>query len=288
MKIAVLLFGHLRDFEQCADSLNKNLLSRYDCDVFMHTWDELDSKTYSWHEQRVNPVNVSTWIGEKIEELYHPIDYIVEHQEKWQDEQIVKSAYTSNLSFSTAGMHFMFYSMNRANELRLAYQKKKNVIYDFIVVTRPDVELLHALDVEKIIHQANLLGYSIEKCRFFAPMQPSSTWPNAFVTNGTNDILFCAIPDVIDKYIKANKSIDIDFVEKHCINIVSVYTAKELKDGGVFPIPLSFPLGTDWTFSGVRTKRKQNKYIKSLLFRAGAKLLQPMAKLYDKCAKYSE
>ncbi len=287
MKIAVLLFGHLRDFENCADSLNENLLSRYDCDVFMHTWDELDSKTYPWHEQRMEPKNVSTWIGEKIELLYHPREYVVEHQEKWHEEQIVNSSYTPSLSFSTAGMHFMFYSMNRANEMRIEYEKKHSVTYDFIIVTRPDVALLNKLDIEKVMFQAATLGLPIEKCRFFAPMQPSSTWPNAFVINGTNDILFCAKPDVINKYIRANKNIDIDFIKKHSFNIVSVYTAKEIKDGGIFPIPMSFPLGIDWTFSGTRVKKKKNKEIK-LIAGFGAKLLRPIAKLYNKCANYSE
>ena len=38
LKIAVQLFGHFRTFEKCAQALKENLLDRYDCDVFIHTW----------------------------------------------------------------------------------------------------------------------------------------------------------------------------------------------------------------------------------------------------------
>lgn len=275
MKIAVLLFGHLRDFETCAPSLKSNLIDRYDCDVFMHTWDELDSKTYSWHEQRVQPENVSQWIDARIKELYHPKDFIVEHQEKWSDEQIITSTYTPSLTFSNAGMHFMFYSMNKANMLRKTYENKHKENYDYVVVTRPDVELLSSFNVERYIEQARIIGLPLNKCRFFAPMQPSSSWANAFVINGTNDILFFAQPNVIDTYIDTNEEISIEFIKKHDINIVSIFTSKEVIDGGLLPIPLSYSLGTDWLFSGSR-KKENKKGILAFVARILAALLKPM------------
>jgi hypothetical protein len=38
MKIAVQLFGHLRTYKKCFPALKKHLLSKYDCDIFIHSF----------------------------------------------------------------------------------------------------------------------------------------------------------------------------------------------------------------------------------------------------------
>jgi hypothetical protein len=39
MKVAILLTGHSRDYNKTFDSLKKNVLDVYDCDVYLNTWD---------------------------------------------------------------------------------------------------------------------------------------------------------------------------------------------------------------------------------------------------------
>jgi hypothetical protein len=39
MKVAVLLTGHSRDYNKTFDSLKKNVLDKYDCDIYFNTWD---------------------------------------------------------------------------------------------------------------------------------------------------------------------------------------------------------------------------------------------------------
>jgi hypothetical protein len=39
MKVAVILTGHSRDYNKSFDSFNKNVLEKYDCDVYFNTWD---------------------------------------------------------------------------------------------------------------------------------------------------------------------------------------------------------------------------------------------------------
>jgi hypothetical protein len=39
MKVAILLTGHSRDYNKTFDSLKKNVLDVYDCDVYFNTWD---------------------------------------------------------------------------------------------------------------------------------------------------------------------------------------------------------------------------------------------------------
>jgi hypothetical protein len=38
MKVAVLLTGHCRNFDKSFESLKKNVLDKYDCDVYFNTW----------------------------------------------------------------------------------------------------------------------------------------------------------------------------------------------------------------------------------------------------------
>jgi hypothetical protein len=39
MKVAVLLTGHSRDYSKTFESLKNNVLDKYDCDVYLNTWD---------------------------------------------------------------------------------------------------------------------------------------------------------------------------------------------------------------------------------------------------------
>ena len=45
LKIAICFFGHLRSFKRCAPALKRCFLDKYDCDLFIHTWDMLNHNT---------------------------------------------------------------------------------------------------------------------------------------------------------------------------------------------------------------------------------------------------
>ena len=205
MKIAVLLYGHLRDFENCADSLKENLLSRHDCDVFMHTWDERDHNSKCWHEQRFDAAHVGQETIDIIKSKYNPKGIIVEHQEKYAQEKIIQSPFNKDLKMSSAIPYYMFHTMNQANQLRLDYEKENGITYDFIIVTRPDVQLKTPFEIEKFISQIDVLGLDKDLCRFFCPYEPQwlNEWAQTLI-NTPNDIFFFATPTVINKYIEAN------------------------------------------------------------------------------------
>ena len=48
MKIGVCLSGHYRNFDYNYDSWNQLLFSKYDCDVFLHTWDVVGNRKTGW------------------------------------------------------------------------------------------------------------------------------------------------------------------------------------------------------------------------------------------------
>ncbi|MDF2870904.1 MAG: putative sugar transferase [Anaerocolumna sp.] len=244
MKIAVLLYGHLRTFDQCANSLKENLLSLYDCDLFMHTWSETDHNTKSWHKRTTTPLSVDRNIKDNIIKYYSPKRLIIEEQPLYQGElfDFLVEPFTT---VSSIGMHFMFDSMNKANQSRIDYEKEMGTKYDLVVVTRPDILFYHSLDIDKILYQAKICEIDIMKARFFAYVASNNESNVSLLINRVNDILFLANPYVIDKYISCNLQLEADFIREHLINIVTVYTAAEFK-AGIQPIPIAFQYGVDW------------------------------------------
>lgn len=251
MKIAILLFGHLRDFEICADSIKDNVIQDNECDVFIHTWDESEVKTVSWHQQRTKMKSIDSSIMDTIKKKYNPKKFYIEHQDVYPKERIIESPYINGLRSSTAGIYWMFYSMKKANEMRKQYQKESGTEYDIVLVTRPDVRFLNKLDINKIITQAKVIGLKMDNCRFFGATPISMNYGASLYINCPNDLLFFGCPSVIDAYINANSDISDEYIDQHFINLVSIYTSKEI-DFGINPIPMAYTIGVDWDFSRYR------------------------------------
>ena len=281
MRIAVLLYGHLRDFNNCATGLRNHLINKYHCDVFIHTWDETEPSTFAWHKGRSKKKAVDDKVKKQIDDLYSPLKIAIEHQEKWSNEAIIESKYMKGFRFSTAGVHFMFHSMSKANQLRTQFESENGFNYDLVVVTRPDVQLKNDLDVIKIIEQAKVLELDLGKCRFFASSPITMSYSAAFYTNEPNDLLFLGTPKVINTYIHENLSLEHKFLVNHTINVVSNFTAKELK-AGIIPIPLSYSLGVDWNFSKYRKECFHFPFMKQWLIKIAIFLLRPFYKIINK------
>lgn len=69
-------------------------------------------------------------------------------------------------------------------------------------------------------------------------------------------MLFFARPNVIDQYIVANQNLDGAFIREHILNVVSVYTAAEIRSG-IEPVPISYQFAYDWR--NVRPKPPQEE-----------------------------
>ena len=287
MKIAVLLFGHLRNFETCADSLRENVLDRYDCDLFMHTWDERDVKTKTWHQQICEPTLFDKEVvGKLIQEKYAPKAYEITHQEKWEYEQLIQSSFRSEYQFSTAGMHFLMLSMNIANELRHKYERENNVQYDYVLVTRPDIQFHNYFDIGRVIEQAKCYGLDLNMTRFYAYHISNSHSSIATLLDSASDVLFFAYPNVIDRFIEVNKNIDVEYAKNHSLGINSIFVCREI-ECGIMPIPIGYVCGYDWSFSAQRIDGEQPKpqsrsTIKSAIIMMTRVLLAPISYIFHK------
>jgi len=279
----VQLFGHLRDFERCAPTLNSFIFNKYNCDVFIHTWNKTDHNTKSWHNRKVYAREVSGDLIEIVKTLYRPKKVIFEEQKSYKFTQL-PYLYNPILTFSTATLYYMFYSMNTVNKLRVEYANNNKIEYDLVLVLRPDIQLKSDLELEEIISQAKLLNLPLDKCRFFASRKENSNSACKLYINQPNDLLFFGLPSVIDRYISCNLSIDDDYAKAHSINVVSIYTSREIKNG-IIPIPMAYNLGEDWTFMGYRNKSdlslKNWNNCKKIIGYLAIVLFDPIRKIYQ-------
>jgi hypothetical protein len=120
MKIALCLSGQARSFKKGFEYHKKNLLDKYDVDVFIHTWKADDI--------------------EELTELYKPVDILIE--DSLTDD--FDSLYTNTPNAEKWPPRFtvaMFYSMYRSNEMKVTHEMKEKFTYDWVIKSRPDYAL---------------------------------------------------------------------------------------------------------------------------------------------------
>ena len=167
MKIGLLLFGHLRTYQFCAPLLQKNLLQRYSCDVFISTWSKIDSETVSWNDKKNVNFSINEEIKKDVMKLYSPKKIFVGHQDI-RDDIVVRSEITDKHT-SLKGMNYMFESLSQANQLRKQYENETGISYDLIIATRPDIALFEPFpNLEKVNREALAINLKLSNVRFFA------------------------------------------------------------------------------------------------------------------------
>lgn len=193
MKIAIQMFGHLRTYKQCYEKLFENLINRYDCDIFIHTWDRVDHNTQTWHDFHASDTGqTKSELIADIKNTYHPTDLMVETQ------NIVDMGTIDcdGKKISLFGMRSMLYGMKMANAMREKYQKKHRIKYDFVVVIRPDIYLIKPLNIESYIQSEDVdadILYTAGNYKRGGPIL------NDFRFIGGSDLCFFARPDIISK-----------------------------------------------------------------------------------------
>lgn len=144
-RIAIELYGLTRSYKETFDSFFFNLLqplynSGYIVDIFIHTWSESDSNDITWH----NPTGENR--GQNMDEIqyndiiekYRPKKIIVDYPLDIPKELVLYEK-LANKSRSYNSFISCFYSRFISNELRIAYEKENNIVYDKVILTRFDI-----------------------------------------------------------------------------------------------------------------------------------------------------
>lgn len=161
MKIALCLSGQARSFEKGYEYHKKNLLDKYDVDVFIHTW-------YDNNESQLG----------KYFELYSPVATMVEQPLVGDFDQ----RYTNTPNAERHPPRYtvaMFYSMFKSCEMKVAQELTTKVEYDWVIKSRSD----YALNVEIPFKELDNTKVYIPNCR----MVPERDFGNdQFAFGGSN------------------------------------------------------------------------------------------------------
>ncbi len=156
LKIAVLLAGNLRTFEETAPFLKKYLLDLYDSDVFIYTPNQIEHNEQAWHnitgKKHNSDDTTRQELTEKANHLYSPTKLVISDDYKkinttgvWRYPKKIESGIQET---ALTGPYRMFFNWKEVNKLWQAHAKQAKVNYDFVVFIRPDVMLLEPLTLE--------------------------------------------------------------------------------------------------------------------------------------------
>lgn len=132
MKLALCLSGQPRSYKKAFEFINKNLLEKYDVDVFLHTWVGDPSKSFVYDD---------------ICQLYRPViasyDYSL-HPNVNSHMAVANGSHPANFCTS------MFYSINVANEYRVKHEVFGAFRYDYVIRSRFDFALNKVIDFSSL------------------------------------------------------------------------------------------------------------------------------------------
>lgn len=157
MKVAVCLSGHLRKFTETYPSLFNNLIKKYDCDIFISTWDKMGYTCQ--YKQDINLNETAPYLS-NIQQLYKPKKIIIESISFIEDLKKQGNEYAPHLincPKHVGHMASMFYKIYAANELRKQFEMETGTTYDVVVRCRPDLIFNSAINISEKIQDGHIL-----------------------------------------------------------------------------------------------------------------------------------
>lgn len=271
MKVAIQFFGHLRAFEKCVDSVKQHLIDLYDCDVFMHTWDETEHRTKTWHEEKEKIRSVDDSMIEKIRLLYGVKEIVVEKQDVGLEDDVIACQHNQgNTQISSIGMRFMLYSQNKVNQIRLEYQKKHNIKYDYVIFIRPDIKLKRDFILENIDKE---LKFQEKISARYCACNILKTNEFPIIGNCASDIIFFGRPEDMDNAMDVLSHIDFKKYKNNMWNPETLFN-QELVKAGIYSNFINYLHGSDWIIVKPQKKVKLRKKIIRLKIRTNGVRIQ--------------
>jgi hypothetical protein len=146
MKIAVCYSGSIRIFTDVIDTHVEYLLSKFDCDVFLETWDIYGYGGHKLKYETTQDDIISEGDKEKILTKIKPLDYNFEDyylMEKFFKEK--EKEYYEGYPY-VRNILSMFYKIKKCNDMVL----KQNKVYDLVLRLRCDHQFIDDVQFETI------------------------------------------------------------------------------------------------------------------------------------------
>lgn len=219
-RIAIQLFGHLRTYKNCYRSLLEKLArsnekNGYKVDIFIHSWNTLNQDS---NRSGYVSNDLIKKFGEskkkEITQLYQAKKVLIEEQKSIKNQKIKHLLHAQqdlNILVDSKNVYNMYHSIFKVNELRTEYEKEKNIEYDFVIQTRPDIFFMKDFNIDEIIKYSkerkyiskNLNNITYENNDFpvfigfwadfpnIPHIEPSCVW--------ANDLLAFSTPQIMNK-----------------------------------------------------------------------------------------
>jgi SAM-dependent methyltransferase len=146
LKIALCISGHLRTYEDNFKSVYDHILSKHDCDVFIHTWDSL-GLSYRHTDAGLHLFNTENFRS-KIEFLYNPKKLVIEPNRHFEITPLMQKRLIDHRDIS--GIVSMIYKIEACNKLKQEYESENNFKYDLVVRFRGDLFVETPLPTDSI------------------------------------------------------------------------------------------------------------------------------------------
>jgi len=178
MKVALCLSGQARSFDKAFPFVKKNLLDKHDVTVFFHTWNTVDEteilRLYT---------NSQLWLTEPPQEPdLSKYTRVPPPQPNWKVKDPALSTWAQ------------FYSLNKANTLKIKYEREFGMNFDWVIRSRFDF----ALNTEIPFEDLDNSKLYIPNCR----MTPNRDFGNdqfAFSSSRNMD-KYCNVFNRIDEF----------------------------------------------------------------------------------------
>lgn len=147
MKVALCLSGLVRNYSDCYNTHKKFFIEALNADVFIHTWSKIGSnKLPHWYTQEYSLAKHKDSIAKQ--EDINKKDLLSKYNPKLIEIEYPNIEYFYNKFYQKDNEKFfnnvmMHYGINRANNLRIKYEKQNNITYDIVIRCRFDLFFEH-------------------------------------------------------------------------------------------------------------------------------------------------
>lgn len=137
MKVALLLTGHMRCWEQVFPNTKLHIIDKYNPDIFIDTW---DSEAY-WdpHSEKGVTENGPKLDITGIENTYKPVNMNVENYEEFEDNFTTRAKQFTNFYHVPKNQISMWYKVGRGMLSVEEHMMLTGKTYDVIIRMRPDL-----------------------------------------------------------------------------------------------------------------------------------------------------
>ena len=191
MRIALLISGYLRSFDENINNIKKNIIQDNDCDIYIHITKDIENDKY---------MNKKISI-EKINEILKPKLLFQSNNLNMNNDNNINNILNQN------------YKIYILNEKRKVMEKIEKIKYDIVIKIRPDILLSTKLD------------YNIDRNYIYIPKDSKIDKTKLYNNNDPYicDIIAYGSPDIMNMYCNLYLEIDNLIKEYGLINETILY-----------------------------------------------------------------